>query len=190
MSLTRCIRFTHNIQLYSNPIRIDNSKHKHKHNDEENIMKKVLAALLFTFAITGCSSNDIARETQGEILANQIAKADNEGTGHAVGKLAGLAASDRDTRLSGWIIGGLVGHAIEEATLGQVSELVIRLDNGQVVSFKLDNYNEAFKQGDKVGVSINKYGEPIDIKPLNVSNIAAKTSGSSVHQHNSAELAK
>ncbi len=153
-------------------------------------MKKILTALVFTLAFTGCASNDVARVTQGEILANQMAKADNEGGGAAVGQLAGLVTSDRDSRLSGWIIGGLVGHAIEEATLGQVSELVIRLNNGQVVSFKLDNYNEAFKQGDKVGVSINKYGEPIDIKPLNVSNIAAKTSGSSVHQHNSAELAK
>ena len=153
-------------------------------------MKKILTALLFTLAFTGCASNDVARVTQGEILANQMAKADNEGGGAAVGQLAGLAASDSDTRLSSWIIGGLVGHAIEEATLGQVSELVIRLDNGQVVSVKLDIYTEAFKQGDKVDVSINKYGEPIDIKPLTVSNHTAKTSEKGLHQHDTAQLAK
>ncbi|MCL1096098.1 TOBE domain-containing protein [Shewanella kaireitica] len=153
-------------------------------------MNKILTALLFTLALTGCANNDVARVTKGEILANQMTKADNEGGGAAVGQLAGLAASDSDTRLSSWIIGGLVGHVIEEATLGQVSELVIRLDNGQVVSVKLDIYTEAFKQGDKVDVSINKYGKPIDIKPLTVSNHAAKTSEKGLHQHDTAQLAK
>lgn len=153
-------------------------------------MKKILTALLFTLAFAGCASNDVARETQGEILANQMAKADNEGGGKAVGQLASLAASDSDTRLTSWIIGGLVGDAIEEATLAQVSELVIRLDNGQVVSVKLDIYTEEFKQGDKVDVSINKYGEAIDIKPLTVSNHAAKTSEKGLHLHDTAQLAK
>ncbi len=127
-------------------------------------MKHIFIAILLAGLMSACSSTDVAHQTQGVIIANQLAKADNDGTGEGIGQLASLLVVDREYRLSGWVVGGLIGSAIEDNNQGNVSELIIRLDNGKVINLKLDVYSKTFKEGDKVSVSLNKYGEPLDVQ--------------------------
>ncbi|MEH6451940.1 MAG: hypothetical protein V7782_02755 [Psychromonas sp.] len=140
-------------------------------------MKKMLATLIFAITITGCANNnEITMHTEGEIIANQTVKADNEGTGEAVGHMTSLLVSDSDYRLTGWIIGGLIGDAIEEGNLQDVSELIIRLEDGKVITTKLASNTDLFKESERVAVTLNKHGELIGIKSLKSTNISNKNS--------------
>ncbi|QLE85296.1 MULTISPECIES: hypothetical protein [Shewanella] len=138
-------------------------------------MKSIFAVLLTSIMLFGCASNEVSMHRQGEVLANQITKADNTGTGQAIGKLSGLAGSDSSSRLSGWIIGGLIGDAIEEGTLSVTSELVIRLEDNRVINLKLPAVNDTIAQGDIVDVVFDGYGDPLDVRVIKKADTQAHT---------------
>ncbi|GEA50985.1 hypothetical protein VIN01S_17890 [Vibrio inusitatus NBRC 102082] len=127
-------------------------------------MKSIFTILITSLMLFGCASNETAMLQQGEVLANQITKNDNTGAGEAIGNLGGLVASDSDSRLAGFLIGGLVGDAIEEGSLSVTSELVIRLEDNRVINIKMPTVTDKLKEGDIVDVAFNQYGDPIDVK--------------------------
>ncbi|WP_394203610.1 hypothetical protein [Shewanella waksmanii] len=151
-------------------------------------MKAFIAVLLTITTLVGCASGDVALNRKGEVLANQITKADNTGTGKAIGNLSGLATADSDVRLAGWIFGGLIGDAIEEGTLSMVSELVIRLEDNRVINIKLPNINESIAEGDTVEVAFNPYGDPIDVRHLTKANINSQQSQAQSSNLNETEM--